>query len=180
MNKTKIAIDIQTDSTLYFERLFVQYQPKLIRFLSSLLHDEELSRDMAQDIFLKLWNTRSQLPDIENFSSYLFRMAKNTVFNHFEHIAVQTKYEVEEFYQSEMGISVEENLFAQELQELINIRVEQMPLQRKRIFRMSRVEGLSNDEIAKRLDINKRTVENHITSALADLRKLIYLAIFFI
>ena len=50
-----------------------------------------------------------------------------------------------------------------------------MPPQRKKIFKMSRLENLSNDEIATLLNISKRTVESHISQALADLRKLLVL-----
>ena len=58
---------------------------------------------------------------------------------------------------------------------------ENMPPQRKQIFKMSRKEGLSNEEISLKLNINKRTVENHITQALADLRKVLKIVLpFFI
>ena len=72
-----------------------------------------------------------------------------------------------------MTDDTEELLFAQELKGLINLKVEQMPPQRRQIFRMSRVEGLNNDEIAAHLNISKRTVENHLTAALSDLRRML-------
>ena len=64
---------------------------------------------------------------------------------------------------------------AKELELLITIAVERMPPQRQRIYKMSREQGMSNDEIAASLCINKRTVENHLTQALADIRKLLSL-----
>ncbi len=60
-----------------------------------------------------------------------------------------------------------------ELSILIDIAIEQMPEQRRRIFKMSRKEGLSNEEISQKLQINKRTVENHVSQALADLREVV-------
>ena len=66
-------------------------------------------------------------------------------------------------------------MFARELQSIISRTVEQMSPQRKLIYQMSREQGLSNDEIATRLNISKRTVENHLTAALAILRKVLYL-----
>ena len=66
-------------------------------------------------------------------------------------------------------------MFARELQSIISRTVERMSPQRKLIYQMSREQGLSNDEIATRLNISKRTVENHLTAALAILRKVLYL-----
>ena len=68
---------------------------------------------------------------------------------------------------------IEEDIYAKELSLLIDIAIEQMPEQRRRIFKMSRKDGLSNEEISLKLEINKRTVENHITQALADLREIL-------
>lgn len=75
--------------------------------------------------------------------------------------------------QNEGAGNIEENMFAEELLLLIQHTVEQMPAQRKRIYEMSRKEGKNNDEIAQLLAINKRTVENHLTQALADIRKML-------
>ena len=68
---------------------------------------------------------------------------------------------------------IEDNIYADELKELINLAIANMPARRKEIFLMSRQKGMSNQEIAEKLHLNKRTVENHITTALAKLRKVI-------
>lgn len=158
-----------------FERLFFEYQPRLLNFLIGLTHDREVSRDMTQDLFLSLWNDRYKLVNVRSFSPYLFQMARFTVYDYFDRLIVSEKYTNE--YLSEVSFveSGEEEIFVLELQEVINRAVSQMSPQQEKIYRMSRNEGLSNDEIALRLGINKRTVENHLTAALAILRKLVYL-----
>lgn len=167
--------EIAIGNTDAFERLFFQYQPRLVYFLTGLTHDKEVSRDMAQDLFLSLWRDREKLKDVKSFSSYLFQMARYTVYDYFDRLAVSEKYADELLQNPSVAESEEETLFVLELQSLINNTVAQMSPQRQRIYRMSREEGLSNDEIAVRLDISKRTVENHLTAALAILRKVLYL-----
>lgn len=156
-----------------FELLFLYYQPKLIYFLNGFIKDEEVARDMAQDIFLSVWTHREKLSQVNSFKAYLFRMGKNAICNFYDHSLVSEKFEVEQLSRPIEVNSVEEGLFAKELQALIEITISQMPPQRKLIYKMSRLDGLSNDEIAKRLNLNKHTVENHLTSALADIRKIV-------
>jgi RNA polymerase sigma-70 factor (ECF subfamily) len=162
-----------------FEVLFLYYQPKLVYFLTGFIKDVELARDMAQDVFLSIWNNKEKLSDIKSFKAYIFKIGKNVVCNYFDHLLVTEKFVAEQLTRPADFENTEELIFAQQLQYLIDVTVSQMPAQRKLVYTMSRIEGLSNDEIAKKLSINKRTVENHLTAALADIRKTIMVFIAF-
>lgn len=159
-----------------FESLFLHYFPRIKGFISGILQNEEEAEDISQDIFVSMWQNRERLTNIENLNAYLFRVAKNTVSRHIERSLLFRDYQQQTeraaFASGENG-SIEEELYAKELESLISVAVEKMPPQRKQIYRMSRVNGLSNEEIATRLSISKRTVENHLTLALADIRKII-------
>jgi RNA polymerase sigma-70 factor, Bacteroides expansion family 1 len=158
-----------------FELLFLYYQPKLVNFLCGFIKDPELARDMSQDVFLSIWNKREKLDEVKSFKAYLFRMGKNAICNYYDHSLVNEKFKAEQLSHPFDAESIEEGLFARELEGLIEIAVCQMPAQRKLIYTMSRIEGVNNSEIAERLKINKRTVENHLTAALADVRKMVKL-----
>ena len=100
-------------------------------------------------------------------------MAKNAVYNHYSHLLVKENYiEIEKNKQDYEDL-IEEKIHAEDLELLIVMSIEKMPPQRKKIFKMSRFEHLSNDEIAQQLNISKRTVESHISQAMSDLRKLL-------
>lgn len=157
-----------------FEMLFMHYQPKLLHFLYGFIKDIELARDMAQDIFLSLWNDKHKLSEVRSFQAYLFRIAKCAICNHYDHLVVSERFITEQLHKPVHTEYIEERIFASQLQRMIDETVDRMPPQRKTIYRMSRIEGISNADIAKKLNINKRTVENHLTSALADLRKAVH------
>lgn len=156
-----------------FEILFLQYQPKLVFFLRGFIKDNEQARDMAQDIFLSIWNNKEKLAEVKSIKAYIYKMAKNAVCNYYDHIIVNEKFVANQLTHSSETEDTEETIFANQLQDMIDATVSQMPPRRKQIYIMSRVEEMSNTEIAKRLNINKRTVENHLTVALADIRKTI-------
>jgi len=142
-------------------------------FLHGFIKDNEQARDMAQDIFLNIWNNREKFIEVKSFNAYIYKMAKNTVCNFYDHLIVNEKFVADQLTQPSGTEDIEEIIFANQLQEMIDVTVSQMPPQRKQIYVMSRIEGISNMEIAERLNINKRTVENHLTAALADIRKTI-------
>ena len=147
MNEKQLLNAIERGDIHAFKELFFLYQPRLIFFLNGLLHDSELAKDMTQDIFLYLWVHRFKISQINNFSSYLYHV-----------------------YESE-----EELLFAKDLNTHINNILSTLPKQRKKVYLMSRKMGLSNSDIALRLNISKRTVENHISGVLSLLKKYLFL-----
>ncbi|WP_313380072.1 RNA polymerase sigma-70 factor [Proteiniphilum saccharofermentans] len=153
-----------------YELLFLAYHPKVFHFLCGFIKNEEEAYDMAQEIFYKVWVNRVSMAEVRSFKAYLFSMARHMIYNHYEHNLVKEKYTLDQLAQSET-YEPEQNLFAKDLSFLIDLVVSQMPEQRQRVFTMSRKEGFSSDEIALRLKIHKRTVENHISNALSDLRR---------
>lgn len=161
------------DDTASFDVLFLLYYPRLLAFIDSLVKNKDDAKDISQDIFLKLWNNRKKMAEVTSLKPYLFQMAKNGVYDYFKGHTSYTHYGEMREYEN-VGIdSVTEAVEAHDLELLIDIVIENMPPQRKSIFIMSRKEGLSNDDISKKLNLSKRTIETHISSALNDIRKLI-------
>lgn len=158
-----------------FQTLFTQYHPKLIYFLVGLTHDLEVSKDIAQELFMTLWDKRGNLLAVDSISSYLFTSAKYRVYDHFDKLNVRSKYQIEQLLNPADINSPEEELFVLEIETVINQLIEKMPARQKEVFILSRKYGLTNDEIAQKLHINKKTVENHLTNSLSIIRKTILL-----
>ena len=163
-----------------FDELYMRYAPRVEAFACCMLKSRSEAEDLAHDIFLKIWENRRSIGHIRSLGNYLFRMTKNAVFDIFEHKSVQTRYEqrllhVEDLLTDDISTKVA----TEDLLMIIDMAVEQMPEQRQRVFRLSRYERLSHQEIARELGITTKTVEYHIRTALAELRKIIAAIIVF-
>lgn len=159
-----------------FETFFLYYYPQVKGFICRLLQSQEEAEDISQDIFLMLWNNRSSLNTINNFKSYLFRVCKNAAYRHIERSLLFKSYQqkqIEKTVSTPETNETDDNIHLKELELLVAMAVEKMPPQRKKIYKMSRESGMSSEEIAQILGINKRTVENHLSQALTDIRKML-------
>lgn len=157
-----------------FAVLYNMYAGKCLGFVQSLIKDSDAAKDITHDIFVKVWLKRELISKVDSFSSYLFRMVKNAVMDKLESEVIRRHFVTEHLISSDNFRSyVDESVSVDELQMLIFKAVNNMPEQRRRIFTLSRYKGMSNAEIAKMFDINVRTVENHITNALADIRLML-------
>jgi RNA polymerase sigma-70 factor, Bacteroides expansion family 1 len=160
-----------------YKSLFMKYYPKVKYFISHMIKSETIAEELAQDIFMKIWEHREKLIFLRSFNSYVYRMAKNISLNYLEHKYIEELYL--ENFPEETEFSVEENFYAKEMELLERLTVSTMPPQRKTVYELSRRKGYSNDEIATRLGISKKTVENHLNLALKEIRKTLFLFLSF-
>ena len=173
---TNLLQSIASGDNEAFKTLFDMFFPKVKVFLVKFLKDDKAAEDIAQDIFVKIWSLGPSLPEIKSFNTYIYRMTKNAAINYLR----DKKFSVEI---SDLMIldekDVEQEYYRKEKELLIRLMVEQMPPQRKKIFTMSRYQGLSNDEIARKLGISKHTVENSLSISLKELRELMLAFVIF-
>lgn len=157
-----------------FEELFLTMYPKVKNFAARLLCSEDDAEDIAQDIFVKIWNTPFILKETEMWSSYIFTMTKNRVLDFLRRKSVKDNYssKTPEWLNidTDTGDAVHEKMYAREIELITMMAVKKMPEQRRKCFCMSRIEKLSNAEIAEQLELSVRTVERHIYLALNDIR----------
>ena len=171
---SKIAKEIADSNVGAFNTLFFIYYPKVKRFVASLLKDETTAEDLSQDIFERIWLHRVEFSKVENLNAFLYRAARNAVFQYLRHTLVVNEYFRDFSNDSEpQSDSTDDQYIADDIMRLIQLTVDSMPQQRKKAYTLSRNEGKKNDEIALIMGIEKRTVENHITRALADIRQML-------
>jgi len=160
-----------------FRSIFMKYYPKIKYFIAHLIKSEAIAEELSQDIFLRLWENRENVPDIRSFNAYMYRTARNMALNHLERKLVEQSYI--DNCNPPVETDPEEKPNADELLFLVRLTVSRMPAQRRRIFIMSRVYNLEKETISENLGVSKKTVENQLSLALKDIRKILYLAFVF-
>ena len=155
-----------------FDQLFKKYSKRLYGFAIGYLKSREDAEELVQDIFIKVWENRADLDENQSFNSYLFTIAKNTILNHFRKKANQQSYiNYIKHHTKLMHSKTEEDIIYSDLYDHTRIVIDQLPSRRREIFLLNREHGYTNEEIAKRLNISKKTVENQITHAMKFIRE---------
>ncbi len=156
-----------------FDQLYHRYWESLFRYIASVLKDEDDTADVLQDTFFKVWEQRDRLQHVESVKAYLFTMARNGALrsialrqNHQRFLDSLADFLKDVSYEG----SAEDSLALAELQQSLDRRINRMPPRMREVFLLSRLENLSNREIAERMHISENTVKKQINYALKFIR----------
>ncbi|HEV7347108.1 RNA polymerase sigma-70 factor [Telluribacter sp.] len=149
-----------------FTRIYDAYHSYLFRFSLKFLKSPELAEEVVHDVFLKLWENRQSLSSELSLKGYLIKICKNHILN------LLKRASREQALLAEITRSIvfehtdtEDAIFAAELEVQVNQIIAQLPVQRQKVFRMYRFDGMNLDEIASHLAISKGTVKDHMLKA---------------
>lgn len=155
-----------------YQELFERYAPRIFHFSLSYLKNKADSEELVQDVFMKVWEKREILDSGQNVKAYLFKIAVNTIYDFIRRKNIESAFN--EFAATNSKKSSEstwDTVVYKEMQVRINHIVSEMPEQRRRVFHLSKTKGLTNDQIAQKLEISKRTVENQLYRAISFLKE---------
>ena len=172
----KVLVEkLRQGDEMAFEVIFHRTKGKLKGFLVKVLPVGQDAESIIQEIYLKIWSSRKLINSNRNFETYFFAIARNMVIDIMRKRLHKQKYLEELCSQlKEEGndcLDAHQILQYSELEKKIYGIIERLPEQRKIIFKLNRIEGLTYKEIAKKLDISENTVDSQMRSALAFLRK---------
>jgi len=165
---------VKNDDEEAFRQIFEFYVKKVYQFVYGYLKDKFEAEDVTQNIFQKIWEKRLMIDLNQSFSGFLFTIAYRSVIDHIRKEASKKQWDrirdidAEE---SSSHLTADSLLNNHQFESLYQKALNALTPKRKEIFVLSRHEGLSNKEIADKLDISVKTVENHMTAALFTLRE---------
>lgn len=169
----ELLLQVAEGSEDAFRQLFDAYRNKLYTYIFNTSKSREMAEDTVHDVFLKIWENREKLSQIDNLNAYLYRMAHNHAYTGFRRRAKETLI-LAELKKEQTGIVDFEGLDSiihKEVREFIQEAIGKLTPQQKLVFLMSRRDGLKHEEIAQKLNISIFTVKNHMVEALRFLRE---------
>lgn len=158
------------DSSVVFEQAFKEHFKRLHSYAATLLKDEDEAEEVVQNVFYKLWERREQIHTLQSVPAYLYRSVYNESLNVLRHEKVKDGYRT---YAKGTGIDMQpadDTASMRELEMKLGEAMADLPEQCRTIFQMSRFEELKYREIAERLGLSVKTIENQMTKALKILR----------
>ena len=157
------------DSNAY-SHLVDAFHQKLCSYAYSLIGDQAVSEDVVQTVYIKIWNKREKIKDDVDVLNYLYKSVYNAFIDQYR--KQRPVFSLEKAHIDSLNVFIQETseTYKENLIGLIKKEIENLPPKCKKVFLLSRNEGLTNIEIAEYLNISKKSVEGHITKAFTFLR----------
>ncbi len=168
-NEEDILYQIANGDEQAFSVLVKKYSSVLYAHALMYLKNATVAEELVQDVFLSLWQHRHDLPGLHNFRGYIFVMVRNRVISEFRRkilLPIDLGDDDIELADANPAGSLE----TKELSEILQHAITMLPPRRQQVFKMSRLEGKSYEQIAAELEISKSSVNQHIVEALLFLR----------
>jgi len=166
-----VRLALENGDRRSFESIFHQLYAPLCRHAWSFLREQEEAEELVQQAFVILWEKRSSIVIETSLEAYLYRAVRNAAMNKLKHLKVVKKHQNFAARYADTTQAPVEDLLSLELEQKIANALAALPEQCGLVFRMSRMEGLKYQEIADKLGISIKTVENHMGKALRLMRE---------
>lgn len=160
-----LASGIRKGDSVAFSLFFKKYRRLVYYFSLKYLGDRDESEELVQSVFVSIWEHRRLIDKNKSLKNYLYRSVVNAIYNSLKKRAVRRAYMIKEISKPEGASDPYVQIFDNDLKDKLDNIIGFLPPQQQKILNYRRLEGLSSEEIAQKLNISVRTVENQIYRA---------------
>lgn len=154
-----------------YEKLFATYWPRIYSLVHMLVKSDIQAEDLTQDIFIKIWNNKEDLPQIRNLDAYIYTVARNASLDFLKkRVLVTDNLENLIINLRDDALGPEQQLVYKDLKNCLRDGIDALPVNIREVFILSRYEGLSHEEIAAQLGISVYTSKTYVVRGLKALR----------
>ena len=158
-----------------FKTLYDYYSPRLFQFAYAIIHSREMAEEIVADVFLQIWHKRVRIGSLDNLNWYLHITTRNISYTYYRKNNRRKNFNFDEavlsYYQ--VHATPEEILIGQEVLQVINQAINDLPSKCKLIFRLVKEDNLKYREVAELLHLTPKTVENQMGIAVKKIHEAI-------
>ncbi len=171
-NEKDVLLQITKGDQHAFTRLFDAYYKRLAAYIYRVTESKEVTEEIVQDVFIKVWEKRETLDTIDNFSNFLFTISRNKVLNYLRNLAKMRVHQLSWSREhQEDSYVMDGNSLNDEYNLIIEKAISSLPPQQQKVYILSRYEHLKYEEIAVQMGLSKETVKKHMQLALGFLKE---------
>lgn len=165
-NEKELLLELTRGSEEAFASIYKFYSQRLYHKVIRILKSESNTREVLQDVFLKIWNNRAHIDPEKSFGCYITCIAANNCYDFFRKLK-RDKQMHDQFLKllSEKYSHIEEGIASRERAEILNRAINSLPEKRRRIFLLCKYDGKSYSEVSRELGISTSTISDHIVKA---------------
>ena len=171
-NELLLIKNVSNGDHAAFQQLFNHYWDRVFTNSVHFLKSRELAHDLTQEVFIRVWITREKLDDVQHFESWLYKIAKHIFLDHLrKHLVAARESDLSAVELITDDLSAQNKLELNELQQHINNAISYLPAQMQTAFKLSRFQGLTHEQIARKMNISKATSQNYVARSLIVIRR---------
>ena len=166
-----LVAQLKEGSKQAFECLYREHSKALLANIRYLVKDKEVASEILQDVYLKIWESRSSIDLDRSYKGFLYTVARNMIYDYLRKLALDERRRLVLISKTlEVYTHVEERLILKEHEKLLSEALSQLSLQCRKVYTLSKFEGKSHQEISQLLNISLATVNNHMVKSNRQIR----------
>ncbi|MFT3746894.1 MAG: RNA polymerase sigma-70 factor [Agriterribacter sp.] len=166
-----VLVRLRNGDHAAFKMIFDAYVEKVFHYINGYVKNKQAAEDITQEVFKKLWEKREKLDESGNLEGLLFKICYHQVIDFYrdkKSSVIYTLLPVADTFMEQQ--KADERVESKQFEELYREAIKQLPSRRRKVYILSKHEGMSNKEIASKLSISVKTVENQMTSSIHFIR----------
>lgn len=162
LSDTELAIKIRAGNQIAFREMYDRYHVQMYYIAKKYVKSPDLAQDAVQDIFVKFWEKRDKIDENKSVKGFLFTMLRNHLLNMIrdrkDDIVSMSSIESKKLPRRNL---TEDELIYKEYHDIVKEGLKELSDRKREVFELKTLQGHSNSEVAKLLNINIRTVKTH-------------------
>jgi RNA polymerase sigma-70 factor (ECF subfamily) len=169
----ELLIRISEGDEKAFRILFDHYKERFYAVVLKMTGSDDIAEEIVQEVFVKIWTNRASLKEISSADAYFFTSVYRKVYSHYKKLALERKFLKLIAESPSFKNITDDAVLARESERLINEAIAKLPPQQQLVFKLSKQDGLSREQIADLLKISPNTVRNHMADAMKFIKSYI-------